>query len=113
MSNQSESHHLTCSICSQLSDKEYAIEHVHPSEEDCNLPKAASQLKTVRQIRSNLRLLQCPECQTYYLFQSIYEFLIGFGGSYDEYYLWRLPDEVGAEYLTGRRTKPMRGMGYA
>ena len=36
----------------------------------------------------DLRLLRdarrCPECGTYYLYESAYEFLIGFGGSYDE-----------------------------
>ncbi|MCB8946126.1 MAG: hypothetical protein H6658_20465 [Ardenticatenaceae bacterium] len=107
-----ETRHLTCPICSQLRDKEYAIEHVHASEEDNELPEAASQLKIAREFRSSLRLLQCPECQTYYLYRSIYEFLVGFGGSYDEYYLWRLTDKVGAEYHAGRRSQPLQGMGY-
>ena len=44
------------------------------------------------------------------LFKAVYEFLVGFGGSYDEYFLWRLTDEVGADYLEGRRSAPLPGM---
>ena len=36
---------------------------------------------------------QCTECGTYYLYQTVYKFLMGFGGSYDEYWLARLSDE--------------------
>jgi len=102
--------HLRCSICSQLSDKEDAVEHVQGDEDDTVLPEAAKQLEVDREIQSNLNLLRCPECGTCYLWRSTYEFLVGFGGSYDEYFLWRLTDEVAADYREGRRTNPLPGM---
>ena len=108
-----EAHHRTCSLCAQLRDREEAVEHVQGDEDDTHLPEAANTLEVVREIRPGhpgLRLMQCPECGTYYLFRSVYEFLIGFGGSYDEYFLWRLSDEVGAEYREGHRSQPLEGM---
>jgi len=105
--------HLTCTICSQLSDHEHALEHVQGDEDDTRLPEASKRLMEVREIwpgHPGLQLMQCPECGTYYLSRSIYEFLVGFGGSYDEYYLVRLTDEVGADYKEGRRTEPLPGM---
>jgi hypothetical protein len=105
--------HQACGICSQLSDHEHALEHVQGDDEDTHLPEAAKRLGAVRDIppgNPNLQLLRCPECGTYYLYRSIYEFLIGFGGSYDEYYLFRLTDDVAAEYRDGRRSSPLPGM---
>ena len=110
MPGETETRHLNCSICSQLRDRDSAVEHVHGDKDDSQLPEAANRLVVVREIRSSLRLKQCPECGTYYLYRSIYEFLIGFGGSYDEYFLWRLTDEVGADYRDGRRSQPLDGM---
>jgi len=113
MPSTPEARHLICSICSQLRDREDALEHIQGDEEDTHLPEVANRLGVVRDIRPGhpgLRLMRCPECGTYYLFRSVYEFLIGFGGSYDEYFLWRLTDEVGTDYLEGRRSQPPRGM---
>lgn len=107
-----EASHLGCSICSQLHDQEQALQTVQGSEEDTSLPEAADMLEVVRDIRPGhpgLRLKQCPQCGTFYLFRSIYEFLIGFGGSYDEYLLTRLTGEVGTDYLEGRRSEPLEG----
>jgi hypothetical protein len=105
--------HLKCSTCSQLGDRENAVEHVLGDEDDTRLPEAANKLEVVREIPpgpGNLRLLRCPQCGTYYLWRTTYEFLVGFGGSYDEYFLWRLTDEVGADYQEGRRSEPLPGM---
>jgi len=111
MTSALEDRHLKCSICSQLGDKEHALQHVQGDEEDTYLPEAANRLKVVRDIgHHNLELQQCPECGTYYLWRSIYEFLVGFGGSYDEYYLTRLTDDVGADYRDGRRSELLPGM---
>ena len=106
-----ENRHVGCGICSQLSDQEQALEKVYGDEEDTHLPEAADRLGVVRDIRSGhpgLRLLQCPECETYYLYRSLYEFLIGFGGSYDEYFLTRLTDDVAADYQEGRHSEPLK-----
>ena len=82
MSSTPEARHLTCSTCSQLRDREDALEHVQGDEDDTHLPEVANRLEVVREIRPGhpgLRLMSCPECGTYYLFRSVYEFLIGFG----------------------------------
>lgn len=103
--------HLSCSICSQLGEDEYAMQHVQSEPGDTSLPMAAQQLELVREIRTgSLRLQRCPECGTWYLWRTIYEFLIGFGGSYDEYFLRRLSDDVAEDYRLGRRTEPLKGM---
>jgi hypothetical protein len=106
--------HLGCGICSRLRDQEQALRTVQGSEEDTSLPEAADMLEIVRDIRPGhpgLRLKRCPQCGTFYLLRSIYEFLIGFGGSYDEYLLTRLTGEVGTDYLEGRRSEPLEGTG--
>jgi hypothetical protein len=104
-------HHQHCSICSQFKDWEHALEHVQSEPTDTFLPEAANRLKVVYHItRYGLQLKQCPECGTYYLYRSIYEFLIGCGGSYDEYFLVRLTDEVAADYQEGRRSEPPNDM---
>ncbi len=103
--------HRHCSICSHFDDWEHALEHVQSEPTDTRLPEAADRLEVVRDIiRHDLQLKQCPECGTYYLYRSIYEFLIGFGGSYDEYFLVRLTDEVAADYREGRRSEPLKSM---
>jgi hypothetical protein len=103
--------HLGCGICSRLRDQEQALQTVQGSEEDTSLPEAADMLEVVRDIRPGLRLKRCPQCGTFYLLRSNYEFLIGFGGSYDEYFLTRLTGEIGTDYLEGRRSEPLEGTG--
>ena len=67
------------------------------------LPDAAKSLKMARNLTpiSNgvLELQQCPECQTYYLYRTNYEYLVY--GSEDEQFLQRLADEAAAKYLEG------------
>lgn len=102
--------HLTCSICSQLRDHESATEYVQQPESNTGFPLAVSKLKVAKEIDSRLQLMQCPECGTYYLMRHIYEFLIGYGGSYDESILWRITDEMGKDYAERRLSKPPAGM---
>ena len=102
--------HLKCNICSQLRDRESAIEYVHQPEENTPFPEAGNKLKVVRDIHSDLDLRQCPECGTYYLYHSVYEYLSGFRSSYDESILWPITDEMGKDYLEGRLSKPPSGM---
>ena len=88
--------HLRCSICSRLQDGETVTEYVHP---DPDLDDPAQRLVRVPN-RSVFYLKRCPECGTCYrLHHLCYEFLIGFGGSYDEYRLERLTDEEAAQEL--------------
>jgi hypothetical protein len=58
-------------------------------------------LKVVRDFQPygsrKLQLQQCPECGTYYLYRTDYEFLVN--GSEDEEFLTRLTDNEAAEYL--------------
>jgi hypothetical protein len=106
MSDETGGRHLTCGICSSLSDYESALQHVQGEEDDTVLPEAVGKLGFVRDFRPEhprLSLQQCPECKTYYMYASAYEFLIGFGGSYDEQILRRLSDEVGSDLREGRR----------
>lgn len=103
---QPQPRHLTCSICSQIRDYESATEYVHQFENNSELPQAANKLKVAREIKSSFQLKQCPECDTYYLYRTHYEFLIGFGGSYDEAMLKRISDEIGKDYLEGRLSTP-------
>jgi hypothetical protein len=92
--------HVGCGTCSSLRDYEQGVQHVQAEETDTHLPEAVGRLQGVPDIPDGPELLRCPECGTYYLYESAYEFLIGFGGSYDEQTLTRLSDEEAAGYLT-------------
>ena len=115
MSEEPSTRRLTCSICSQLGDWEQAEQHVQAEEGDTTLPEAAERLVFVRDFRpdqSRLSLKQCPECKTYYIYRTVYEFLIGFGGSYDEQTLMRLSEEDSKEILEGRGTELLNRLAY-
>lgn len=45
-----------------------------------------------------LQLRQCPECRTYYLYRTDYEYLVN--GTEDDQYLARLSEAEAPEYLT-------------
>ena len=51
MTSAPASRHLSCSICSQLSDQEHALEHVQGDEDDTELPEAVKRLEMAREIR--------------------------------------------------------------
>jgi hypothetical protein len=93
--------HKQCRICSSLQDQEYAFQKYGWEQDNTHLPAAASHLKVVRDFRPydsrKQQLQQCPECGTYYLYRTDYEFLVN--GSEDEEYLTRLTEEQATEYL--------------
>lgn len=93
--------HETCSICRGLRDEEYAAQKWGWEENDTHLPAACNELELVRDLSGcssrKLQLQQCPECRTYYLYRSDYEFLVN--GSEDEEWLTRLTDEGAQAYL--------------
>ena len=93
----------SCSICSQLSDREYATQKFGWEENDTHLPGAASQLTDVKELKlessRSAYLQRCPQCGTYYLYESDYEYLAG--GSEDTQTLTRLLDEESTRYLEG------------
>jgi hypothetical protein len=90
-----------CSICSQLADYESAYQKYGHEQENTYLPAAANSLQVVRDFKPygsrKLQLQQCPQCATYYLYRTDYEFLVN--GSEDEDELTRLTDEEAAAYL--------------
>jgi hypothetical protein len=96
--------HTACDICSGLKDYEQALQHVQEEPEDTKLPEAVGRLEDVSTWTRRPWLLRCPQCGTYYLYETIYEFLIGFGGSYDEQTVTRLSDEEAAEFLRSKST---------
>src|SRR5262245_57048839 len=91
-----------CGICSQLDDYEFGRQTVGREDQDTFLPSTSERFKTARDLKPKgglrqLLLLQCPECGTYYLFKSDYEYLAT--GSEEEQTLTRLTDEKAAEYM--------------
>ena len=93
--------HTRCSICRHLADKEAAFQKYGWEEDNTYLPAAAGRLTMVKDFKPyasrKLQLHQCPECGTYYRYETDYEFLVN--GSEDEEYLTRLTDEEAAKYL--------------
>jgi len=90
-----------CSICSQLADRESATQKQGWEQNDTRLPSAANHLNLIRDLKPSsyrkLQLHQCPECGTYYLYRTDYEYLAG--GSEDDQHLTRLSASDAAEYL--------------
>ncbi len=80
----------TCCICKTIPDHSRAFWKGGEQQEN-NLPPAMDLLVYIGD--PNHRLMQCPECQTYYDWDSEYEFLIG--GSEDEINLTRLSHAEG------------------
>ena len=93
--------HAQCSICSGIADEESAFQKYGREEDNTYLPAVAAKLKVVRDYKPydsrKLLLKQCPECGTYYLYRSDYEYLVN--GTEDEEYLTRLSDEKAARWL--------------
>lgn len=101
MSDQNAQPAPSCRICASLLNEEYGFSKYGWPSDDLPLPNAAGALKVIRDFRPydsrKLQLQQCPECGTYYLYRTDYEFLVG--GSEDEEFLTRLTPEAAAEYL--------------
>lgn len=96
-----DARHEHCPICSQLRGYERGLQVHGREEQDTFLPDAAERLKFARTLKARgcrvIQLSRCPQCETYYLFKSDYEYLAT--GSEDEQTLERLTDEKAAEYL--------------
>jgi hypothetical protein len=90
-----------CSICKHLSDREYASQKFGWEENDTSLPAAAGNLVVILDVQPDSQrakqLWQCPECSTYFLYETTYEFLVN--GSEDEQSLTRIPGEVAQKIL--------------
>jgi hypothetical protein len=90
-----------CRVCSSLLDAEYAFQKYGWPHDNTYMPIASDGLKVVRDFRPygsrKLQLQQCPECGTYFLYRTDYEYLAG--GSEDEEFLTRLTGEQATEYL--------------
>ena len=95
--------HSSCSLSSQLADREYATQKFGWEEHDTHLPAAINQLVTIKDLKPDSQraqlLLQCPACKTYYLYESDYEYLAG--GSEDTQSLTRLGEGKAVGYLQG------------
>ena len=92
--------HRSCGVCSQLKDREDAFQKGGREEEATYLPAASQNLELVRDVGDSysrqLQLKRCPQCQTYYLYQTDYEFIVP--GTEDWQWLRRLTDAEADEY---------------
>ena len=91
-----------CNTCSTLDNQEYAFQKNGWEQNNTYLPEAAGRLIDVKDLKPGntdraLVLRQCPDCKTYYLYRTDYEFLVG--GTEDEQFLTRLTLEEAAKYL--------------
>ena len=90
-----------CSICSYLAEQEIAFQKYGHEEDNTYLPPNVHALIVVKDFKPyssrKLQLRRCPQCDTYYLYQTDYEFLVN--GSEDEETLTRLTEEQAAQYL--------------
>ena len=90
-----------CSICSEFKDKEYAYQK-YGSGDNTYLPDNAKKLIIIKDFRPNSnrlkQLKQCPECKTYYLYETDYEYFAF--GSEDEECLSRLTEGKAFEILS-------------
>jgi hypothetical protein len=103
---ENDAPHKQCRTCSNLLGEEYAFQKHGWEQDNTYLPAAAGHLKVVRDFKPysdrKLQLQQCPECNTYYLYRTDYEFLVN--GSEDEEFLTRLTEKQAAEYLNRTAT---------
>jgi hypothetical protein len=90
-----------CRICSFIAEHESAVQKVGRPDHDTYLPAASHDLSVVKDFELHgsrkLQLRRCPQCGTYYCYQTDYTFLVN--GSEDEEHLTRLTEEQAAEYL--------------
>ncbi len=91
-----------CSICSGLKDKEYAFSKYGSDINNGYLPEISKKLILVKDLKNSSsgrlkQLKQCPECRTYYLYETDYEYFAF--GSEDEEFLTRLTEKEALELL--------------
>jgi len=93
--------HANCGTCGALQDREFGYQKYGWAEDDVHLAAAAASLIVLKDFKPHssraLQLQQCPACNTYYLYQTDYEYLVN--GSEDEQTLTRLTDAQAAKYL--------------
>jgi len=93
--------HGQCRICLSLADQESAFQKYGHADDDTYLPAASHDLIVVKDFELHgsrrLQLRRCPQCGTYYRYQTDYTFLVN--GTEDEEYLTRLTEAQAAEYL--------------
>jgi len=96
-----EKRHIHCSICALLGDREYATQTYGWEDEATFLPPVSNNLELVYDLAPGSsrasQLRKCPECNTFYLYTSDYEYLVN--GTEDEETLARLTDDEAAEYM--------------
>jgi len=92
---------VSCTICSQLKDRETGFQKFGSSYPDIFIPAASEKLKMIADFTPSserkILLLRCPECGMYYLYQTDYEYLTN--GTEDEQELIRLSAAEAEEYL--------------
>lgn len=90
-----------CGLCASLLNEEYAFQKNGWPQDNTSLPAATHQLEVIKDFKPydsrKLQLWQCPDCKTYYLYRTDYEFLVG--GTEDEEFLTRLTEAAAVEYL--------------
>ncbi|MBS1811946.1 MAG: hypothetical protein JST84_32035 [Acidobacteria bacterium] len=90
-----------CSICSQLKEVEFGFQKHGREDENTFLPDVSKSLQFVHDIKPGQTrspsLLQCSECDTYYLYEIEYEYLAT--GSEDGQRLTRLTANDALQYL--------------
>jgi hypothetical protein len=91
----------SCGTCSNLSSKENASQKYGWEEGNTYLPSEFDKLVLVKNLRPygsrKLQILQCLECNAYYLYRTDYEYLVN--GSEDEEFLSRMTDDEVRNYL--------------
>lgn len=85
----------SCGLCGELRDYHHAFQKGGRDHEATYLPPVVDRLTDLGQVKAEncrvARLLECPQCGTYYLYRSDYEFLVS--GTEDEQWLERLKPE--------------------
>jgi hypothetical protein len=101
MDVQTKKSQKRCSLCCQLAGQESASQKYGWPENDTSLPAAANDLTLVKDLKPGSsrisQLWQCPECGSYYLYETDYEYLVN--GTEDEQSLTRLKIEQANRYL--------------
>mgnify|MGYP001000294935 CR=1 FL=1 len=91
-----------CSICGDFKDREWAFQKYYGIY-NTYLPMNIKHLLLIKDLKpgsstSRLKnLQQCPECKTYYLYETDYEYFAG--GTEDEQTLTRLTEAEAMELL--------------
>jgi len=90
-----------CSICSDFKDIESAFQKFGSESNDTYLPENALKLILIKDFKPNsnrlMQLQQCPECKTYFLYKTDYEYFAF--GSEDEQFLKRLSEKEAMELM--------------